>query len=119
VPVPSGRVVGCTELLAALPDVLSDGLARRPVTGDATRTAAWGDPAVTLACGAPEADPTAERLRLGPTSDTLLSFAIDDVGAATAYTTVGLDVPVVVTVPDAHDATVLVPLVEPLRRALR
>ena len=118
-PAPTGRSTGCAQLVAALPDVLAEGLARRPVTGDATRTAAWGDPVVTLACGAPKADPTAERLELGPTDDLLQRFAIDDIGAATAYTTWKLDVPVVVTVPDEYDATVLVPLVEPLRSTLR
>jgi hypothetical protein len=41
----------CSTLLAALPDALDEGVRRRPVTGDDTRTAAWGDPAVTLRCG--------------------------------------------------------------------
>jgi len=117
--VPTGRSSGCAELVGALPDLLAEGLSRRLVAGDPTRTAAWGDPAVTLACGAARPSPTAMRLRLGPPDGPLQTFAIDDVGAATAYTTVGLDVPVVVTVPDTQDATVLVPLVEPLRRTLR
>jgi len=119
VPAPTGRATGCAQLLAALPDELGDRVAQRPVTGDPARTAAWGDPAVTLACGTVKADPTAEVLTLGPSDDQLMSFAIDDVGAATAYTTVGLRVPVTITVPDAQDATVLVRLVAPLRSTLR
>ena len=119
VPVPSGRAAACEQLVEALPEVLGDGLARRPVTGDQARTAAWGDPVVTLACGTAKADPTAEVLRLGPSDDQLLTFAVDDLGAATAYTTTGLRVPVTVTVPDTQDATVLVPLVGLLRQTLR
>ena len=39
-----------------------------------------------------------------------MTFGVDDVGAANAFTTVGLPVPVTVTVPDAYDSTLLVPL---------
>jgi hypothetical protein len=41
---------GCTELLAALPDVV-DGLQRRQVEPAGAYAAAWGDPAVVLRCG--------------------------------------------------------------------
>jgi len=99
----------CGPLVAALPATLG-ALSRRPVTGEVGRTAAWGDPAVTLACGSPEANPAAEQLQLGPKEGGIVTFAIHDVGPATAFTTVGLPVPITVTVPDAYDSTLLVPI---------
>lgn len=85
--------------------------------GDPTRTAAWGDPPVTLVCGAAPADPLAQQLQLGPPGGGSVSFAIGHDGAATTFTTVGLRVPVRVTVPDAYDSTVLVPVAGALLRA--
>jgi hypothetical protein len=46
-------VSACAALIASLPDELDTGVRRRPVTGDDTRTAAWGDPPITLRCGVP------------------------------------------------------------------
>ena len=116
---PAGRPpAGCGELLAALPATVGPGLARRPVT-DPTRTAAWGDPAVTLVCGASRPDPAADRVELGPPQGPTAAFAVDDVGAATTFTTTtttGRRVRVAVTVPDSYDATLLVPLVPMLAR---
>ncbi len=100
----------CAELVAGLPETLRGGLVGRPVLADATRAVAWGDPVVTLVCGAAPPDPTAEQITLGPPEGGLVTFAVDDVGAATAFTTVGTAVPVTVTVPDAYDATLLVPI---------
>ena len=99
----------CGPLVAALPATLA-ALSRRPVTGEVGRTAAWGDPAVTLVCGSPEANPAAEQVQLGPKEGGIVTFAIHDVGPATAFTTVGLPVPITVTVPDAYDSTLLVPI---------
>lgn len=113
-PVPGAAPELCGRLTAALPAVLGDGLAQRPVTGDPTRTAAWGDPPVTYVCGSAPADPTAEQVQLGPPEGGIVTFAIDDVGPATAFTTVGLPVPVTVTVPDAYDSTLLVPVTSAL-----
>ncbi len=104
----------CGRLTAALPDTVGDGLGRRPVVGDPARSAAWGDPAVTLACGTAPADPSAEQVQLGPPEGGLVTFALDDIGPAMAYTTVGLPVPVTVTVPDAYDSTLLVPVTSAL-----
>ncbi len=65
---------------------------------------------MTYACGSAPPDPNAEQVQLGPPSGGLVTFAVDDVGAATAFTTVGLPVPVTVTVPDAYDSQLLVPI---------
>ena len=119
VPVPTSRApAGCARLGPLLPASLGEGVERRPVTGDDTRTAAWGDPAVTLVCGTPAPPKGSEVVQLGPSDQPVMTFAVVDVGAATAFTAEGLGVPVTVTVPDADDATLLVPLVAPLRAAL-
>ncbi len=121
---PSARAADarrCEELVAALPATLGPGLDRRPVTGDATRTAAWGDPAVTLVCGAPPAgDPgvDGEPFDVGPPEGGLVRFLQDDVGAANVFTTRDRAVPVAVTVPDTADATALVPLLPAVLAAL-
>lgn len=120
VPAPTGIAAPaqgvCDRVAAALPVTLGDRLARRPVTGSAQLTAAWGDPAVTLVCAGAVADPAAEQVQLGPPEGGLATFAIHDVGAATAFTTVGLSVPVTITVPDAYDSTLLVPVAGVLLR---
>jgi hypothetical protein len=102
--------------VAGLPDALADGLDRRAVTGDAALVAAWGDPAVTLVCGGAAADPAFEQVQLGPPEGGIVTFALDDLGSATAFTSVDLRVPVTVTVPDAYDSTVLVPVTSVLLR---
>lgn len=99
----------CARITAALPATLGR-LARRPVAGEPTRAAAWGDPAVTFACGTPPADPSAEQVQLGPPEGGLVTFGLDDVGPANAFTTVDLPVPVTVTIPDEYDSTLLVPV---------
>jgi len=112
----------CTALIAALPPTLGQDrkLPRRVTTGGAAgRAAAWGDPTVTLVCGTPPADPTAEQVQLGPPDGGIVTFGIQDLGPATAFTTVGLAVPVTVTVPDAYDSTLLVPVTGPLLAADR
>lgn len=105
----------CGRLLPALPRQLRDGVAARAVTGGAGQAAAWGDPAVTLACGAAAVtDPQATLIQVGPSSGGVVTFAVTDVEGGTAFTTSGLPVPVTVTVPDAYDSTLLVPLTGPL-----
>jgi hypothetical protein len=52
---PAGATAACRSLMAALPDKLGD-LARRATVGDASASAAWGDPAVILRCGLPDPD---------------------------------------------------------------
>jgi hypothetical protein len=95
---PSATV--CRALLSQLPDALRD-RPRRPVTAGAEQNAAYGDPAITLACGAgpqPALPPDATVYELSgvcwyplPSSD------------GTVWTTVDRQVPVTVTVPGSYD----------------
>lgn len=57
---PAASLDRCARLQARLPASLGPGLARRRVTPASPLTAAWGDPAVTLRCGArlPAVPPT-------------------------------------------------------------
>ncbi|MCW2666824.1 MAG: hypothetical protein JWN57_1786 [Frankiales bacterium] len=119
VPVPSASaslvVQSCARLLAALPESLDPGVTRRQVTGDGTRTAAWGDPAVTLECGVDRPTRAEPPTELGPPDRTeLVAFTTRDVGAGTRWTTSNRAVTVAVTVPDAYDAQVLTELLDPL-----
>jgi hypothetical protein len=104
----------CRALLARLPDRLGD-LVRRPVTAGAEQNAAYGDPAVTIACGA-----------TGPTPpDGAQYFAINGVcwyaeegRDAAAWTLQEREVPVVVMVPRAYTAQDLVDLAKPITEAI-
>ena len=84
----------CTALTGALPDELDKGVRRRRVTGDATRTAAWGEPPVTLQCGVPRPDQTGESLVVDG-----LAFVTRRAGDHVVWTTrdravnVALDIP--------------------------
>ena len=120
VPVPTATatevVAPCSALLRALPEEIGDGLRRREVTGDPLRTAAWGEPAVTLECGVPRPERAEPPVELGPNDDgPLVAFTTRDVGAATRFTTSQTAVTVAVTVPDVYDSQVLVTLTGPLR----
>jgi hypothetical protein len=104
VTVPAPRLTGrpgvvCRALLSQLPDSLRDH-PRRPVTAGAEQNAAYGDPPITVACGAPAAS--------FPATD--LVYALDRVcwhaantPAGTVWTTVDREVPVRVTVPAAYE----------------
>jgi Protein of unknown function (DUF3515) len=120
VPVPTATpalvLSSCKALLDTLPEELGDDLRRRPVTGDPTRTAAWGEPAVTLECGVPLPTRAEPPVEVGPNDDgPLVAFTTRDVGAATRFTTSDRTVPVAITVPDVYDSQVLVTLTGPLR----
>ncbi len=109
-------VSSCAALLRAVPQELGDGLRRREVTGDPLRTAAWGDPAVTLECGVPRPARAEPPVEIGPNDDgPLVAFTTRDVGAATRFTTSDRAVTVAVTVPDVYDSQVLVTLAGALR----
>ncbi len=97
-PVPSGGAVGCPALLAALPDQVDPGVERREVTGDATRTAAWGDPPVTLECGVPAPDRPDE-----PVVVNGVAWSVRDVGAGYRWTTRDRTPVVAVEIPDAYE----------------
>lgn len=88
----------CRALLAELPTELDD-LAQRPVTAGAEQNAAYGDPAITLACGVPA--PTI------PPTDRVWGvngacWHLVEEGEAAIFTTVDREVPVQVTVPNAY-----------------
>jgi hypothetical protein len=104
----------CRELLAALPDQLDTGVRRRSVTGDATRTAAWGDPPVTLRCGVALPDQSLEPIRI----DGLNLVTTKSRGVVT-WTTFDRAVNVAIDVPTAYEEQVydvqpLVPLLKKL-----
>ncbi len=115
-PAGAAASAACARLTRALPDALGLGLARRPVAEVPDRAAAWGDPPLVLRCGtAPAGRPgvDGEPVTLGPPDGRVLPFLVDDVGAASTFTTRDRAVPVEITVPDAYDAQavqVLVPV---------
>ena len=119
VPVPASRVVGvtraCAALVARLPAELGPGIRRRPVTGDPGRTAAWGDPAITLQCGVPRPDPAIEPLTIDG-----LAWAVKDVGAGQLWTTRDRAVAVSVRIGDGYEGQgeLVVPLAAPVLATL-
>lgn len=104
----------CAALLAALPDEVDPGVRRRPVEPDSGRTAAWGDPPITLECGV-EPPERAEP----PFAVNGVVFTTRDVGAGTRWTTYGRLVHTAVTVPDGYSgAEILLPLADPIDTTL-
>lgn len=96
-PVPSiapDAVGVCREVIAKLPATVA-GSARRPVSGP-EQNAAYGDPPITIACGAAP-------VTVAPTEDLLelsgVCWATRSATSATTYVTVDRTVPVSVTVP--------------------
>ncbi len=128
-PLPGAPAVAsaCQALVQDLPQVVGDGLARRPVTGDAGRTAAWGDPAVTLRCGTgPSGSPgvdgapfsLGEGCLTDPPTAGCLQLLQRDVGPGNAFTTYGRTVNVEITVPDDYDVQVVQSMLPALVAAL-
>ncbi|MCU1588854.1 MAG: hypothetical protein JWP11_110 [Frankiales bacterium] len=105
----------CRALLAAVPAELDTGVRRRPVTGDATRTAAWGDPAITLRCGVSRAT-----TGLGPITIDGVSFLTSTRAGITTWTTSDRAVSAAIDVPKAYKEQVydVNPLVSALLHAL-
>jgi hypothetical protein len=109
VPVPPPPAQGaevdaaCADLLAALPEEVDPGVARRPVEPDEGRAAAWGDPPVLLECGVapPERNEP-------PFVVNGVAFTTRDVGPATRWTTYGRTVLAAVTVPDDYSGAEIV-----------
>ena len=113
-PADAPALATCARLSAALPATLGEGLARRPVAEVPDRAAAWGDPPLVLRCGtAPAGRPgvDGEPVTLAPPDGRALPFLVDDVGAASTFTTRDRAVPVEITVPDAYDAQAVQALV--------
>jgi Protein of unknown function (DUF3515) len=95
-PLSGEAAVACRALLSQLPAALRD-RPRRPVTAGAEQNAAYGDPAVTLACGAgprPSVPPTADLLVL----NNVCWYEVDDAGGTTWYA-IDREVPVTVHLP--------------------
>jgi hypothetical protein len=108
-PAPGREVAAaCAEMTAQLPTRLLD---QRAIDTDpeSDLTAAWGDPAITLACGVPAPaglDPTASLTTVDG-----IDWYAEELTAGYRFTTVGLVAFVRVEVPDAYSPEVD-PLVE-------
>jgi len=102
----------CTALLASLPDQLDPGVDRRPVTGDSARTAAWGDPAITLQCGVEPADQNQTPLVLDD-----LAFVTQRRPGRVLWSTRDLAVTIRLDIPRSYEsqADVVLPLVPALK----
>jgi len=109
--VSADTAAACTSLLAALPDRLDPGVDRRPVTGS-TRTAAWGEPAITLQCGVEPADQNATPLILDD-----LAFVTKRVPGRVLWSTRDLAVTVRLDIPRSYESQsdVVLPLVPALK----
>jgi hypothetical protein len=89
----------CRALLSRLPDAL-DGLPRRPVTAGSAQNVAYGDPPITLACGAvppPSLPPDVFGL------SGVCWYADETRPGVTVWTTADREVPLTVTVPRSYD----------------
>jgi hypothetical protein len=99
-PLDARQAAACRELLARLPGALRD-RPRRPVTAGPGQNAAYGDPAITLACGVPP-------ISLPPTADVYVLSGVcwysQPGGGGTMWTTVDRDTPVRVTVPGSYES---------------
>lgn len=92
----------CRALLSQLPATLR-GLDQRPVTAGAEQNAAYGDPAVTLACGTqtPNVPPDVELFVVNG-----VCWLPEQATGTLALTTVDREVPVRLTVPTGQTQTV-------------
>jgi hypothetical protein len=101
----------CRALLAKLPERLGD-LARRPVTAGAEQNAAYGDPAVTLACGTTGPTPPADAQYFAING---ICWYAEDGKDVRTWVLQGREVPLVVRVPRAYTGQDLVDLSTPIR----
>ncbi len=113
--VPAEVALTCAALVAALPEEIDPGVRRRPVTADVTRTAAWGEPAVTLECGVAQPD-TLEQ----PAEINGVIWSVRNTSSGFRWTTSELTVAVVVDIPEAYvnGAELVNPLAAPLRSTI-
>jgi hypothetical protein len=104
----------CRALAAKLPDRLGD-LTRRPVTAGSEQNAAYGDPPVTVTCGAPgPAEPVgAAYLEV----DGVCWYAERGSDSA-VWSLHGYEVPLVVTVPNRYTGQLLVDLAKPVTESI-
>ena len=108
-------VAACARLIAALPASLGPDIARRPVTVDAGRTAAWGDPAVVLRCGVAQPDQTVPPLTIDQ-----VAWVVTSTGPSQLWTTRSSGVPVSVEINKAYagQGELIVRLAAPLLASL-
>jgi hypothetical protein len=104
----------CRALLAKLPDRLG-ALARRPVTAGPEQNAAYGDPAVTVACGTSGPTPPAGAQFFAING---VCWYAEEGPDARTWVLQGREVPVVVRVPPVYTAQDLVDLAGPIRDAI-
>lgn len=98
IPLSAKHATMCLAFIAQLPPTLRD-LPERHVTAGAEQNAAFGDPAITVSCGAPKAV-------VAPTDDIypisgVCWHAVQD-AKQTVWTTLDREVPVAVTIPDTY-----------------
>jgi hypothetical protein len=113
-PLPPRPAEVCRTLSTRLPDRIGD-LDRRPVTAAPDQNAAYGDPPVTLACGAP-----------GPPVPTGAPFLeingicwyAEKGPDAASWSLRGHEVSLVVTVPPRHTGQLLADLAKPISDAI-
>ena len=105
----------CAALIEALPDEVDPGVTRRPVSGDARSTAAWGDPPVTLECGVPEPDRPEEPIFVNG-----VQWSVRDIGAGFRWTTRDRAPAVAVDIPSAYEngAEIINPISTTLQQAV-
>src|SRR5262245_45127929 len=101
----------CRALIAKLPERLGE-LVRRPVSAGPEQNAAYGDPAVTVACGTTGPVPPADAQYFAING---ICWYVEDGKDARTWVLQGREVPVVVTVPTAYTGQNLVDLAVPLR----
>lgn len=95
---PDGNGQPCRDLVAALPSTLAGAPAR--ATSGAPGTAAWGDPAIVLACGTEPLGPTTlECITVDDRVDWVLLAGGNDGAVLTTY---GREPAVTVEVPGAY-----------------
>ncbi|HVE73745.1 MAG TPA: DUF3515 family protein [Mycobacteriales bacterium] len=104
VPVPTASapliLTSCAQLLQRLPAEIADGVGRRSVR-DASRTAAWGEPPVTLRCGVPLPERESEAIEVGPIGRRV-AWTVRDIGDGYAFTTRDRAVNVTLDVPGSY-----------------
>jgi hypothetical protein len=116
VPLGDRAATVCRALLSRLPANLGE-LAQRPVSAGPEQNAAYGDPAVTVACGSP--------LPSFPPTDQVwvvnkVCWHAQEQTDATVFVTVDREVPVRVTVPRGYDPPLqwIAPIADPVVAAV-
>jgi hypothetical protein len=104
----------CRALLSKLPDRFGD-LPRRPVTAGPEQNAAYGEPAVTVACGATGPTPPAGAQYFEIQG---ICWYQDDAAGTRRWTLQGREVPMLVTAPSGFLGQDLVDLAKPISETI-